>query len=191
MTRNLVFLLEEPSARTMLEQILPELIGTDVSVYYLVFEGKQDLERNLKRKLSLWQKPGSAFMVLRDQDSADCVTVKKHLMDICRQAGCPEAVVRIACHELESFYLGDLDAVSQAYQMTMPSQESKKFRAPDCLANAAEELSKITKAQYQKIDGSRRIAPRLKLDGSNLSRSFNVLCEGIRKLCPSPSWRNE
>ena len=182
MTRNLVFLLEEPSAKTMLEQILPRLLPSELSIQYLVFEGKQDLEKNLKRKLALWQMPDSAFVVLRDQDSANCVAVKNRLMSICREAGHPEAVVRIACHELESFYLGDLDAVAQAYQMTMPSQKRKKYRVPDHLANAAEELSKATKGQYQKIDGSRRIASRLRLDGSNRSRSFNVLCEGIRKI---------
>ena len=37
------------------------------------------------------------------------------------------------------------------------------------LANAAEELKKITKMKYQKVEGSRLIARHLKLDGSSSS----------------------
>ena len=182
MIQNLVFLLEEPSAKAMLQQLCPKLVSPKVRVHYLVFEGKQDLEDNLLRKLRLWQAPNSAFMVMRDQDSADCIAVKSKLASICSTAGRPETMVRIACHELESFYLGDLKAVAAAYQMNMPSQNSKKYRNPDRLGNAAEELSKITRRQYQKLDGSRRIAEHLRLDGTNRSNSFNVLCEGIQRL---------
>ena len=182
MIRNLVFLLEERSARTMLEAVVPKLVCSEVCIHYLTFEGKQDLENNLRRKLALWQRPDSAFVILRDQDSADCHETKRRLKALCHDAGRPHVLVRIACHELESFYLGDLDAVSHAYHLNMPSQESRKYRFPDHLGNAAEEMSKITKNQYQKIEGSRRIAPLLRLDGSNRSHSFNVLCEGIRNI---------
>ena len=182
MIKNLVFLLEEQSAKAMLECIVPRLIGTYIAVRYLTFEGKQDLEKNLKRKLQGWQMPDTAFVVMRDQDSADCVAIKRRLKTICREAGRPETLVRIACHELESFYLGDLNAVSLAYKKTVPSQKSRKYRAPDNLSNAAEELSKITQNEYQKIDGSRRIASLLNLDGTNHSHSFNILCDGIRRI---------
>jgi hypothetical protein len=66
--------------------------------------------------------------------------------------------------------------------MTVPSQNSRKYRAPDNLSNAAEELSKITQNEYQKIDGSRRIASLLNLDGTNHSHSFKILCDGIRRI---------
>lgn len=182
MIKNLVFLLEEQSAKAMLESIVPRLIGTDVAISYLTFEGKQDLEKNLKRKLQGWQKPDTAFVVMRDQDSADCFEIKQRLKAICAEAGRPETLVRIACHELESFYLGDLNAVAQAYQKAVPSQKARKYRIPDNLSNAAEELSKITQNEYQKIDGSRRIASLLNLDGTNHSHSFNILCDGIRRI---------
>ena len=182
MIRNLVFLLEEQSAKAMLEGVVPRLIGSDIAVTYLTFEGKQDLEKNLERKLKCWQVPDTAFIVMRDQDSADCIEIKQRLKTICMKAGKPETLVRIACHELESFYLGDLNAVSKAYQMTVPSQKNKKYRAPDNLANAADEICKITRKEYQKIDGSRRLGPLLNLDGSNCSHSFNVLCDGIRRI---------
>ena len=55
--------------------------------------------------------PESRFVVLCDQDSADCRTVKKGLVRKCHDAGKDKAFVRIACRELESWYLGDLTAV--------------------------------------------------------------------------------
>ena len=182
MIQNLVFLLEEPSAKAMLEGILPRIISPDIVVTYLLFHGKQDLERNVEQKIRLWQKPHSAFVIMRDQDSAICTDVKQHLLEKCAHLDNANILVRIACHELESFYLGDLEAIGNAYQTQVPSQQNRKYREPDNLANAAEELSKITKKQYQKIDGSRRIAPFLKMDGTNRSHSFNVLCAGIRQI---------
>ena len=62
----------------------------------------------------------------------------------------------------------------------MKKQNKKPYRTPDNVANAAEELKKITGGKYRKLAGSRAIAPYLKLDGSNLSHSFRVLCSGIR-----------
>ena len=107
---------------------------------------------------------------------------KKALAAKCARAGRKDALVRIACHELESFYLGDLEAVKTAYGIPVPSQKNRKFRTPDNLANAAEELKKITKMKYQKVEGSRLIARHLKLDGSSSSASFNALLSGILRL---------
>lgn len=49
------------------------------------------------------------------------------------------------------------------------------------LKNPAEELKKLTNGLYQKVAGSRSIAPCLDLH-NNKSHSFNVLIKGIRKL---------
>lgn len=40
----LVFCLEEPSARAMLEEVVPRLFP-DIQCRYIVFEGKQDLHK--------------------------------------------------------------------------------------------------------------------------------------------------
>lgn len=68
--RNLVFLLEEPSAKDLLQGLAPRLVPQDVHVQYLVFEGKQDLVRQLVRKLRSWLAPNTAFVVLRDRSPA-------------------------------------------------------------------------------------------------------------------------
>lgn len=181
---TLVFCLEEESARFLLEGILPRIIGPDIDVRFLVFEGKQDLQNQLGRRLRGWLAPDTQFVVLHDQDSSDCMTLKQKLRDICNDAGKPNALVRIACHELETFYLGDLGAVERALQVAGLSrqQESRKFRNPDALNNAAQELKKISGRKYQKLSGSRLISTEMLLDGSNRSTSFNQLCLGIRRL---------
>lgn len=183
--RTLVVFLEEPSAAELMKVILPKLLPENMTFKCICFQGKQDLERNLVRKLRGWLIPDSVFLVMRDRDSEDCVAVKNRLVDLCRQAGRPNALVRIACGELESFYLGDLPAVSSAFACKVPTSRVAKFRSPDRLGNAADELGRLTAGEYQKISGSRLIAPLLKLDGTNCSHSFNVLLSGIRRLTAS------
>jgi hypothetical protein len=182
---TLVVLLEEPSARAMLSAVLPRLLPTGIVTQFVVFEGKQDLDKQLSRRLKFWQVTNSRFVILRDQDSGDCKTIKQSLLARCGEAGKPGCLVRIACHELESFYLGDLAAVEAGLGIKglARQQGKRKFRQPDDLTNAAEELLKITGQRYQKVGGSRQIAPHLRLDGSNCSRSFTALVTGLRRLC--------
>ncbi|SPD73308.1 conserved hypothetical protein [uncultured Desulfobacterium sp.] len=181
--KTIVFFLEEPSAKEMLSGLLPRLLSADIQPRYIVFRGKQDLEKNLTRKLRGWRLPDSAFVVIRDQDSGDCHEVKSTLADLCYKAGRDNVLIRIACRELESFYLGDLAAVEKGLGLSSLSakQNSRKFRSPDNLGNPSQELLKLTKNVYQKVAGSRSISPYLNLD-NNSSHSFNVLISGIRQL---------
>ena len=43
--RELVFLLEEPSVVELLKIIVPHIIGTTYPTKYIIFDGKQDLEK--------------------------------------------------------------------------------------------------------------------------------------------------
>lgn len=185
---TLVCLLEERSAKEMLAQILPRLVPEETDVRYIVFEGKQDMEKNIQRKLQFWLAPDSCFLILRDQDSGDCRAIKHMLQEKVAQSGKTDcSIVRIACHELESFYLGDLAAVEAGLAIPGLSehQRNRKFRTPDMLANASQELKGLTGNAYQKLNGSRAIAPHLTLDGGNRSASFNTLLSGIRRLAES------
>jgi hypothetical protein len=73
------------------------------------------------------------FVVLRDQDSAECEEVKARLLEICTEAGRADPLIRIPCRELEAWYLGDLVAVDAALgtKKLGELQEKKKFREPD------------------------------------------------------------
>lgn len=180
--KNLVFLLEEKSAEECLRNVVGRLLEgrDDVQPHYIPFEGKCDLDRNIKRKIQYWNRPDSSFIVLRDQDADDCRNLKARLTALCEQSGKRAYRVRIACRELEAFYLGDLSAVKEVYPVCRETQETRKFRNPDALGAPADELFKITKGEYRKISGSREISRRLKLDGSNRSASFNALLSAIR-----------
>ncbi|OQY41118.1 MAG: hypothetical protein B6229_00030 [Spirochaetaceae bacterium 4572_7] len=182
---SLVCLLEEPSAKAMLTNVLEKIVPDSIAIRYIVFDGKQDLEKQIERKLRGWNQPSSYFLIMRDQDSGNCHEIKANLLSKVESAGKKNvSLVRIACHELESFYLGDLLAVENGLDITglTKNQNNRKYRTPDNLSNPAEELSKLTKKKYQKVSGSRAIGPFLKLDNSNKSVSFNVLVEGVKKL---------
>jgi hypothetical protein len=181
--KTIVFCLEEPSAREMLKGVLPGILPETVSPHYIVFQGKQDMEKQLKKRIRGWCKPNSKFVVMRDQDSADCHDVKAKLAGLCRDAGQPDALVRIACHELESFYLGDLTAVEKGLKVTNIArrQNSSKFRDPDHLVNPDMEMERITANKYQKVSGSRAIGRHLHLN-NNRSKSFMALITGIKQL---------
>ena len=182
---QLVIFLEEPSARAMLQGLLLRILPDTVGVQYVVFEGKSDLEKRLPRRLRAWRTPDTKLVVMRDQDSGDCMAIKNGLTQKCHDAGKPDVLVRIACRELESFYLGDLAAVADAIgpNAIRHKQQQRKFRTPDRLGSPALELKRLAPG-YQKIAGSRAIGPQLNVE-ANRSRSFQVLIQGIRTLVES------
>ncbi|KAF1078133.1 DUF4276 family protein [Methanogenium sp. MK-MG] len=184
MIQTLVFFLEEPSAREMLKGVLPSIIPDEIQVRYIEFQGKQDLEKQLVKKLRGWKTPDTFFVIMRDQDNGNCMEIKQNLLQKCRDAHQDNTLVWIACTELETFYLGDLLAVEQGLNIPGLSkkQHDRKFQNPDQLMSPSEDLRKITKDKYQKMSGSRAIGPHLRSDGSNLSCSFNVLMRGIRDI---------
>lgn len=183
--RELVFCLEGEAEKAMLEGLLPRLsLPEDFVFRYLVFQGKQDLAKQLPLKLRKYINPQARFFVLRDQDShPNCVELKASLVALCTAAGRPFAMVRIACREMESFFLADLLAVERGLDVKGLSrlQRTEKFRAPDRLGSPAKELVNLTRKQYQKVSGSRLIGRHLQLDNER-SPSFRNLVSGIRRL---------
>lgn len=189
MMTKLVFLLEEPSAKEMLNGLLPRLLPREISYQCVVFEGKTDLEKQIPKKLRGWREPGVCFVILRDQDRGDCRDIKAKLTEICRQAGHEAALVRIACRELESWYMADLKAVEKGLRIEnlARKQEKQKYRKPDQVDAPARELERLTQNRYQKVSGSRAIGPHLDI-GNRRSNSFRVFVQGIERIveqgCP-------
>ena len=62
--KEIVILLEEPSAKEMLEAIVPKIVP-DTPVRCISFEGKQDLERNITRKLKCYQNKDARFLIVK------------------------------------------------------------------------------------------------------------------------------
>ena len=182
---EIVFLLEEESARVMLDGLLPRILPEGMTYICIPFEGKQDLERQLVRRLRGYRVPGAKFVVLRDQDAEDCKVVKRRLVAKCSESGKSGVLVRIACRELESWYLADLEAVEKGMGITgqrlVKRQNELKFVSPDNYVSPLGTLKQIVPS-YQKVGGSRAIGPYLDLNNTR-SLSFSSFIKGIRKLC--------
>jgi len=182
--RELVFLLEEPSAKAMLETLLPRMLNAETRFRCIPFEGKQDLEKQIIRKIRGYQNEHARFIVLRDQDShPDCTAIKRKLLDLCAESGkSGRCLVRLACRELETFYLADLAAVERALDMDglATHQQSRKFRNPDNLGSPSRELIALTGNRYTKVAGSRAMGECLRLDNER-SPSFRNLIAAIRR----------
>jgi hypothetical protein len=180
---ELVFFLEEPSAEAMLEGLLPKIIPDGITWRTIVFEGKQDMEKRIIKRLRGYLNPGARFVVLRDKDAGDCIIIKRRLYEKCVQAGKPETLIRIACHELESWYLADLAAVEKGLGLNglARRQNQSLFRDPDQVPNSAYELQRVTEDVYQKLSGSRAIAPYLDTNNTR-SHSFHAFVTGIQRL---------
>jgi hypothetical protein len=51
---DLVFLLEEPSMKALLDVLLPRIIPENITFKCIPHEGKQDLEKSIPKKLKAW-----------------------------------------------------------------------------------------------------------------------------------------
>lgn len=183
--RELVFMLEEVSAKACLESLLPRFLDPRIAPRLVAFEGKQDLEKQLVKRLRGYINPNARFIVMRDQDNApDCKRIKRELLDLCQSAGRRSvSLVRVACRELETFYLADLQAVETTFRLPglALQQNKRRFRQPDALGSPSRELSLLTGGAYQKVNGSRLLGKRLDL-GNERSLSFKNMMRGIRSM---------
>jgi len=182
-----VFLLEERSIKEVLDVLLPRILPEGTDFKLIAHEGKSDLEKSIPRKLRAWRDSAVRFVVVRDCDSADCHVVKRRLHALCEEAGRLDSLVRIVCNELESWFLGDLLAVEKAFQLQglAAKQEKRKYRDPDRLKNAKQELKKLA-PRFQTLRGSRAIAHHMDPQ-RNRSHSFHVFLEGVARIVsPGP-----
>lgn len=177
---TIIFLLEEPSMKEVLDIILPKILPQDIVFKTIAHSGKSDLQESIPHKLKAWRQPDVKFVIVQDQDSADCISLKQALLNLTSPSG-REVLVRIVCRELEAWYFGDLQAVSQAYGKDITGlAQKKKYRNPDTIGNPKEELRKLF-PRHQQLDGARRIAAHMNLE-NNTSTSFQYFISGVQRL---------
>ena len=136
---NYVLLVEEKSMKIFLETFLPFKFP-ECKFRVISHEGKVDLKQSLVREMKVlnWNTP--MFIVLIDKDANDCRVLKTEIDNLCCATE-TNYKIRIVCHELESWYLGDLAAVDIAFSTKLSKHSNKKtFREPDDLPNAKEIL---------------------------------------------------
>jgi hypothetical protein len=180
---RLIFLLEERSAKLFLDALLPRILPPGVYFRTIPHDSKQDLRRSIPRKLKAWLHPDDRFIVVHDQDSSDCRSLKAELQMLCLSSGRSDVKVRIACRELEAWYLGDLASLDQEYGSQLQRQkDSRLFRTPDAIVNPSQELTRRIPT-FTKTDAARRMGRIIDLK-NNGSHSFRLLLETVRQLLP-------
>jgi hypothetical protein len=186
------FLLEEPSMASFLEIILPSVLPAHFIVGKNCFlrphRGKSDLQKSIPNKIrafSNFYEPAKVI-IIHDQDSSDCKLLKDKLRDLCCKNGNCPVLIRIACRELEAWYLGDMAAIQSAYPGFKAGyyKSKAKFRNPD-LCNPSEELSKLI-PEFEKGTAAKTI-PKYMLEPRNTSHSFKQLVKGIQSFLSSDS----
>ena len=179
---KLVFLVEELSMADLLNELLPRLFPC-LLFQCVPHEGKSDLEKSIPRKLRAWREPGVRFMVMRDQNSSDCRKVKAKLTERCKQGGRTDSLVRVVCRELEAWYIGDAEALTQAFPDTAKQIHGElrksRFRDPDSVVQPAAALSAFV-PEFQKRSGARGLGRHL--SRKNRSRSYQVFLAGVDRL---------
>jgi hypothetical protein len=186
---RVVFLVEEPSMKYFLDELLPREFP-ELEFICLPHEGKRDLELSLPRKLRAWREPGVRFVVLRDNDGGDCRVIKQRLVELCREAGRDDALVRIVCQELEAWYVGDPMALAAAFaDPTLAELAAKaRFRDPDAVDQPSVALAKLIPS-FQKLSGARAMGSTIDA-ARNSSRSFQVFLTGLRRIAPDATEEN-
>lgn len=180
---RLVFLLEERSMQVLLDGLLPRIMP-DLQFLCVPHEGKADLEKSIPRKLRGWREPGVRFVVVRDNDAGDCRALKRRLTDLCAKAGRADTLVRIACQELEAWYLGEPEALALAYDdpslATIGRQA--RFRDSDAVTHPSSAVGDLV-PDFQKVSGARQMAQHLSVE-RNSSVSFRRFVDGVRRIWP-------
>lgn len=169
--------------RALLTALLPRF-DLPVEPQVIVFPGKDGLEKQAPSRMRSWHDaPGiePRFIVVRDNDGADCRAVKARIVERCRESRHP-FLVRLVMQELEAWFFGDLAAVATAYQKPKVTALSaqERYRDPDRIVKPSDELARLI-GNARKVERAGDIAPHMDVE-RNSSTSFKAFCEGVRKL---------
>lgn len=181
------FLLEEPSMINSLEQLLPRILPEgfvlNENCFLRPHNGKSDLVKSIPRKIRAFSNihhEEYRVVIIHDQDSNDCKHLKQELATLCLQNGDCPILIRIACRELEAWYLGDMDAIQKVYPNFKADQQRNKakFRNPDS-CNPSDELKKLI-PNFQKGYASKEISKHISIE-NNRSISFGHFVSGLHR----------
>ena len=197
---HIKFFLEEPSAEETLKHLLPKILLKDVSYEFHTFQGKDEMLKELLKRLKGEQKipDNSRIIVLIDEDRRDCHQLKERLEAAAHEAGfvtkssaAPnedfQVVNRLAIEELEAWFFGDVEAMHTAYPRIPINLQSKaKYRNPDAIKGGTSEALEhllIQKNYYRgripKPTVAQNIAQHM-VPSRNRSKSFRVFVEGLK-----------
>lgn len=197
---HIYFLLEEPSAEAMLVNLVPRIIGADVSFSTHVFGGLSEMQSKLEARLRgyvAWLPDDHRIVILRDRDAEDCMSIKRELEEMCMRVGLTtrrnpaasgdyQVVTRLAIEELEAWFFGDVEAMCTAFPRVPPTLASRaRYRDSDAITGGTwEALERVLqsvgyyKTGLRKIDVAGRISEHM-VPARNRSVSFGHFVEAL------------
>lgn len=200
---HLEILVEEQSAEAALQNIIPRIVGNEISFRIITHQGKTDLLKKLAPKLkaySKWITDEIKIVVLVDLDRDDCKELKKKLNKISKDSGLTiktsigelsndfQILNRIAIEELEAWFFGDKKAIKKTYKRVNSNELNKpRYSNPDAISNTWEELERLLqKFHYyssglSKIQNARIISKNMDVQ-NNYSKSFIVFRDGLLQI---------
>lgn len=200
---HLEIFVEEPSAEAALANLVPQILGSEVTFRIFPHQGKPDLLGKLPARLRAyrtWLPDDYRILVLVDTDGKDCAEEKRRLEEIAREAGLVtrtaagtgsrfQLLTRLAIEELEAWFFGDVEALCAAYPGVPASIADRSgYRDPDAIrGGTAEALEReLKKAGYHlgglaKIQAAREISAHMDPE-RNRSRSFQAFRRGLLAL---------
>jgi hypothetical protein len=170
--------------QALLEGLLPRFFP-ELPFLCVPHDGKTDLENSIRDTLRHWKTPGDRFLILRDNDDADCIAVKERIRQLCQDGRREDTLIRIVCQELESWYLGDPNAMAAAFGNDRLRGLGKRprYRYPDDVTKPSTHVQRVV-GGYGKIASARRMAQHMTREG-NRSHSFGVFLRGVETMLDS------
>ena len=199
-------LLEEESAKIAVDNLLSRLIPDSAVGTWRIqfFRGKPDLLRKLEPTLTSIAKADYAdrVIVMLDADREDCAELKSRVLQagisaglVLEPGGTDDAPlkVRIAMTELESWFIGDREALCSAFERLTPSDLRLRSDVDD-LQDAWEWLEKrLVRRRYyadrmRKKEVADLVSRHMSLEPDhNTSRSFRLFLRTLREVYGLPT----
>lgn len=194
---HLEILLEEDSIKPVLDHILSKLAPDESSLTWKphVYHGKKKLLKMLPKLLkgySNWilrpENEHIHILIVVDQDQDDCIELKNRILELCREFKLLNRTkVRIPVIMLESWYLGDPDALEKAFPKLKRQRigTGSRYADPESRPDPARDLDREMKEVgykhgYQKLAHAVEIAEHMEIR-LNRAHSFNVTVEAIEE----------
>lgn len=176
-------LVEEKTMANFLKIILPKVLPhyyiLEENCFIRIHEGKQHLLKSIPKKIKAYcgYSQEVKVMIVLDQDSENCIKLKSKIESQI-DASKIKCLIRIACRELENWYLGDLYAIEKVYNIKARDLINKsKFRDVD--VHQGSSLLEDMINGFSKSAASKKIPKFIDIE-SNRSKSFNVFLDGMK-----------